>query len=85
MFQNLQNGPMMPNRTVGMQHINARAPGPHNVQHAMGPRMQQPGMLQMGNVNQGMAGNNYAYTNPNSAAQQNLQVGEYRYIALGNY
>lgn len=64
----------MINRGVAMPHINPRPPGQHNV-HAMGgPRMQNPGMMQM-NVPQGIAGaTSYsAFANPNGA--QGVQVG----------
>lgn len=78
----MQNGPGMLNaRTVAMQHITSRAPGPHGV-HTMGPRMQPPGMMQLGGpVNQGMPPNNAsyaAYPNPNGATQ-NVQVGMYNF------
>uniref|UniRef100_A0A1Y1MJM8 histone acetyltransferase n=1 Tax=Photinus pyralis TaxID=7054 RepID=A0A1Y1MJM8_PHOPY len=73
--QAMQNGPIMTGRAVAMQHMNARAPGPHGV-HAMGPRMQPPGMLQMGAVGQGMPNNpSYAYPNPNATGPQGMQVG----------
>lgn len=71
----MQNGPMMTARAVAMQHMNARAPGPHGV-HNMGPRMQPPGMLQMGAVGQGMPNTSYAYPNPNAAGPQGIQVGK---------
>lgn len=62
-------------RAVAMQHMSTRAPVPHGV-HTMGPRMQPPGMLQMGSVGQGIPGNtSYAYPTPNAAGPQGIQVG----------
>lgn len=63
----MQNGPMINARAAAMQHLNTRAPGPHNV-HTMGPRMQPSGMLQLGPVAQGMPPGNTpyaAYSTPN--------------------
>jgi E1A/CREB-binding protein len=62
----MQNGPML--SRVAMQHLNARAPGPHGV-HPLGTRMQTPGMMQLGGaVGQGMPGNT-PYSYPNAGPQ----------------
>ncbi|XP_044255376.1 CREB-binding protein-like isoform X6 [Tribolium madens] len=64
--QPMQNGPML--SRVAMQHLNARAPGPHGV-HTLGTRMQAPGMMQLGGaVGQGMPGNT-PYSYPNAGPQ----------------
>lgn len=58
-----------------MQHLGNRAPNPHGLQ-AMGPRMQPGGMLQLGNVNQGMPGS-YVYPNPNGGGPQGVPIGKF--------
>jgi hypothetical protein len=74
----MQNGPML--SRVAMQHLNARAPGPHGV-HPLGTRMQTPGMMQLGGaVGQGMPGNTpYSYPN---AGPQGLSHLDESYICI---
>lgn len=74
MLKGIQNGPSLMNRSVTMQHLNARAPGPNAI-HPIGPRM-PPMQMQLPSVNQ--PGNTPYNTYPNpTGGPQNVQVGEF--------
>lgn len=70
------------NRSVTMQHLNARAPGPNTI-HPIGPRMQPPMQIQLNSVNQ--PGNTPYSTYPNqSGGPQNVQVGKCDFYLLNS-